>query len=265
MTHHGPPHPRPSPKQRNFLVKRFLIGLSLLGNLTILIGLGVLYRFTDGFAFLQMNRERVASLYESLPVEPRDIVFLGDSITAGGAWSELFPGIPTKNRGIGGDRTQDILDRMHHVTRGQPAKIFLKIGTNDLMALVPKEVIVANVTTILERIRIDSPGTRVYLQSVLPRDVLLTPAVRDLNETLRGVAAATEVSWIDIFPLFLDQDDGSIRDDYSNDDLHLLGQGYIAWRDALAPYVHEDSGGHEKTGPSKEGAKKDAPRTQPPL
>ena len=28
--------------------------------------------------------------------------------------------------------------------------------------------------------------------------------------------------------------DGSIRDDLSNDELHLLGGGYIIWRDAIA-------------------------------
>jgi hypothetical protein len=39
-----------------------------------------------------------------------EVVFLGDSITAGGAWHEWFPDVPVVNRGIDGDTS---LDRLH--------------------------------------------------------------------------------------------------------------------------------------------------------
>ena len=55
---------------------------AVLGNLAVLLGVGGLYYFTDGFAFFRAQRERVRSLYEALPVQAGDIVFLGDSITA---------------------------------------------------------------------------------------------------------------------------------------------------------------------------------------
>jgi hypothetical protein len=44
------------------------------------------------------------------------------------------------------------------------------------------------------------------------------------------------VRWIDLYPRFL-APDGSIRDDLSNDELHLLGPGYDLWRDAIAHHV----------------------------
>ena len=43
------------------------------------------------------------SLYELLPVGPDDIVFLGNSITDGGEFAELFADNRIKNRGISAD------------------------------------------------------------------------------------------------------------------------------------------------------------------
>jgi hypothetical protein len=40
-----------------------------------------------------------------------------------------------------------------------------------------------------------------------------------------------------IFLIFLDED-GSIRDEFANDELHLLGPGYVLWRDHIAGYVN---------------------------
>lgn len=75
-----------------------------------------------------------ATLFEVLPTSKKDIIFLGNSITNGGEWAELIGNPHVKNRGISGDRTDGILDRLHVITKGKPAKIFLLIGINDLSA-----------------------------------------------------------------------------------------------------------------------------------
>ncbi|MDG2303400.1 MAG: GDSL-type esterase/lipase family protein [Candidatus Binatia bacterium] len=218
-------------------MKRLLIGLSVLFNVITVAGVGGLYYITDGFAFIRMQQERLRSLYETLPIEEGDVVFLGDSITEGGAWDELFPGIPAKNRGIGGDTSEGVLDRLETITRGKPSKVFLKIGTNDLAMTISAEDISTNVGTILDRIHRESPGTQVYVQSVLPRDSWFTPGVQELNRLLEKVAVAHDATWIDVFPLFVDADGGAIRSEYANDRLHLMGPAYVVWRDALDPYV----------------------------
>lgn len=46
-----------------------------------------------------------ASLFEQLPTSSDDILFIGNSITDGGEWSELFQNPHVKNRGISGDTT----------------------------------------------------------------------------------------------------------------------------------------------------------------
>lgn len=220
-------------------MKRILIGLSILGNVLTIAGVGAAYYWTGGFEFISKMQERRRSLYETFPVEPGDVVFLGDSITQGGEWAELFPDVPVKNRGIGGDTSQGVLDRLHTITSGKPSKVFLKIGTNDITALVDSSTIAENVGKIIDRIHAESPGTEVYVESVLPRDALLTPAVIGLNEPLEAKTKEKGATWIDVFPLFANDDGSAIRADYANDRLHLMGSGYAAWRDALAPYVRD--------------------------
>lgn len=73
-----------------------------------------------------------ATLFETLPTSKSDIIFLGNSITNGGEWAELLGNPHAKNRGISGDTTQGVLDRLSTITKGKPSKIFLLIGTNDL-------------------------------------------------------------------------------------------------------------------------------------
>ena len=72
------------------------------------------------------------TLFRALPQTKEDIIFLGNSITDGGEWGELFNDIKIKNRGISGDITAGVLHRLDELANGKPAKVFLLIGVNDL-------------------------------------------------------------------------------------------------------------------------------------
>ena len=138
-------------------------------------------------------------------------------------------------RGIGGDTTSGVLARLDQVISGQPSRIFLLIGTNDLAIGESDETIVGNINTIIERVAGASAGTQVFVQSVLPRSVGYRDRVEGLNDEIR-VAIEGRADWIDLYPLMLDED-GSIDDRYSNDELHLYGAGYTVWADAIAERV----------------------------
>ena len=56
------------------------------------------------------------------------LVFLGDSITDDGNWDKLFPNLSAENRGIGGDSTLGLLNRLDQIIALQPSQIFLMIG-----------------------------------------------------------------------------------------------------------------------------------------
>ena len=65
----------------------------------------------SAFAQGAYNYQR-RSLFEQLPVRRCDVVFLGNSITDGCEWSELFGRRRVLNRGISGDRADWLLGRL---------------------------------------------------------------------------------------------------------------------------------------------------------
>lgn len=108
------------------------------------------------------------TLFKTLPKSNKDIIFLGNSITDGGEWGELFNDIHIKNRGISGDITAGVINRLDDVVSGKPSKIFLLIGTNDLSRKITTDSVVKNILIIADYVRQQSPSTSLYVQSILP-------------------------------------------------------------------------------------------------
>ena len=185
-----------------------------------------------------IDTSAAVSFFDAYPVAPGDVVFLGDSITAGGQWSELFPDVPVKNRGISGDMTEDLLKRLGQITIGKPRKIFLMIGTNDIGLGAPRALTQRNYREILDQIVRASPDTDIYVQSILPREAKRCEDVTALNAAIAEMAQTRGLTYVDLFPAFVDED-GSILDELSPDGLHLSGQGYRRWQSAIEPYVLE--------------------------
>lgn len=184
---------------------------------------------------VEAHYERRVSEIESNPVQPGDIVFVGDSLTEFAPWSEFFPQASVNNHGIAGDDAAGVLARLDGVIRGGPSQVFVLIGTNDLTAGVAEDQIVAAVDQIVARIGAGSPATQVFVQSVLPRAQPFTGQVAALNRRLRSTIAGG-ATWIDLHPHFAAAD-GSLRDDFSDDGVHLRPEGYRRWCELLAPHV----------------------------
>jgi lysophospholipase L1-like esterase len=166
------------------------------------------------------------------------IVMLGDSITEFGMWSEWFPEAPMANRGIGGERSGDVLARLHTAI-DHPRAVFLLVGTNDLAAAIPEQETAANVAAIVSTISRVSPGTPVYVQSVMPRGLIFRDEVHSLNERYREIAEAADTArYVDLWPA-LATPEGALNPELTNDSLHLNGAGYRAWVDVLRPIITE--------------------------
>jgi Lysophospholipase L1 and related esterases len=188
------------------------------------------------------------TLFEQLPVTSRDIVFLGNSITNGAEWGELFNDSRVKNRGISGDVCMGVYDRLDAVLKGKPAKIFLLIGINDVSRGAPCDTIVAHIGMIVRKIKMDSPKTELYVQSILPVTDCYkmfrghTARWRDIpeiNGKLEVLAEKEGVVYIDLYSHFTDKKTGKMNEDYTNDGLHLLGAGYLKWVEIIRPYVEK--------------------------
>ena len=200
-------------------------------------------------AMAQANQDpyyaRRATLFDELPIGKKDIVMLGNSLTDGCEFNELFNNKHIKNRGIVGDIVQGFIDRVEPIIKGQPKKLFIMGGVNDISHDVSADSIARVMEKLIVMVKQGSPRTKIYLQSLLPfnndvREWKLLKGrdhvVVEANVLLEQVARRQGVTWINLYPLFVD-DQGRLREDLTNDGLHLMGKGYLIWRDAIKPYI----------------------------
>jgi len=182
---------------------------------------------------------------DHLPDIKNEIVFLGNSITDGMEWSELLGNKKCVNRGISADITEGILIRLEAITKLQPAKIFIMIGVNDLSRNMTPEEVAANYRKILERVKSETPRTKVYIESVLPVNPATgmalnhtnkTPQIMELNGRLKELAAEFGYTYIDLFSVMADANNYLPRK-CSIDGLHLTYEGYRIWAEAIKEYV----------------------------
>lgn len=186
-----------------------------------------------------------ASLFRELAITSKDIVFIGNSITNGAEWNELFPQKRVKNRGISGDTSEGVYDRLAPVVKGKPAKIFILIGINDISRDVKVENIVMNMRRIVEKIQNESPKTKIYIQSILPvnPDFGMFKAhqkprlIKEINQQYQNIAKEYKVNYIDLYSYFLEEETDKMDKKYTNDGLHLLGEGYLLWSKIIKPYL----------------------------
>ncbi|MEG1684789.1 MAG: GDSL-type esterase/lipase family protein [Bacteroides sp.] len=190
--------------------------------------------------------EQRASLFECLPIISTDIVFLGNSLTNGCEWTELFGHPNIKNRGISGDEVMGVYDRLDPILKGTPAKIFLMIGVNDISHDLEADTIVKMIAKVVNKIKSDSPRTLLYIQSALPVNDSFTrfPKVHGktsviiaLNEGLKQLSTTTESTYIDLYTHFVAPGTDSLNPHFTNDGLHLKGEGYLLWKEILLPYL----------------------------
>lgn len=187
--------------------------------------------------------QRVANFRSYLNAST-DVIFLGNSITDYTDWNELLQLSTARNRGISGDITFGILERLDEVTEGKPAKIFILIGINDIARNIPDSVILDNYKRMISRIKKDSPKTKIYFNTLLPVNNTFETRnhfnkderIAAVNEGLKKICTDEKVTLIDIHPHFLDADK-RLDKQLTYDGLHLNAEGYKKWASILKPYL----------------------------
>ena len=175
--------------------------------------------------------------FRSYKTSSKDLIFLGNSITANTDWSDLLANPRAKNRGISADITYGVLERLPDITKGQPAKIFLLIGINDISRNIPDDLIIQNYHRIVSRIRAESPRTKIYIHTLMPVNHTFNKFpnhygkdehILFINDAIRMMADNKKVFVVDLYPAFLDKDKRLIAE-FTHDGLHLTAAGYQNW------------------------------------
>ena len=184
--------------------------------------------------------------FKAAPHTKKDVVFLGNSITAGTDWSKLLDLPQARNRGISGDISFGVLERLEEVIAGKPAKVFLLIGINDISRNIPDSLVIGNIRKIVDWIQKGSKRTKIYVYTLLPVNSSFgkfknhynkDEHILWVNDQIRKLASK-QVTVIDIYPDFLDAEH-SLRAELTKDGLHPNAAGYEIFKAKLksGPYL----------------------------
>ena len=168
----------------------------------------------------------------------RRVVFFGDSITDFWRLNEYFPESDYLNRGIAGQTTGEMLQRMKaDVIDLRPDAVLILAGTNDLAREVPLVAIEANYQSMAELA--EAHKIKLIFASVLPvsdyhkdqnpvferTPARPLPYIKALNEWIQRFCAQRGCAYLDYYSSLVDTN-GQLIEDGSDDGLHPNSKGY---------------------------------------
>jgi lysophospholipase L1-like esterase len=188
----------------------------------------------------QHYSERIA-LFKNEPIVTGKIIFLGNSITEGANWKKLLKDSTIINRGVSGDITFGVLNRIDDVVKRKASKLFVLIGINDLYKGIPDEVVLQNVFTLVRMIKSGSPKTQLFIQSILPVNKTFKnfpkgydqeDHITTINGQLKKLSKHFDYTYVDLYNQFTNTN-LQLEEKYSFDGLHLNASGYAHWVELL--------------------------------
>lgn len=202
----------------------------------IIISLSLLASFAFAAANLDPYYLHKKSQFEMLEQNDKyKTVMIGDSITDGGLWNELLNNDLIQNRGIAGDTTDGVLDRLNSVNKNLK-QAFIMIGINDFFQEKSVEYVFSNYLKIIENLQ--QKGIKVYIQSTLfvgeSKPAKYNEKVEALNEKLKNYAKENNLIFIDLNKQLAPNK--TLKNEFSYDELHLNGKAYKIWTETIKKY-----------------------------
>lgn len=188
------------------------------------------YRMPTAYEYNEEDYMRAtAQKQNALPIDTADWVFVGNSLTSNFPVEEMMgPGL--KNRGIAGNKTGDILQRIESIAQYRPAGILVEAGINDLNEKKSVKEIFINYKSIIDLIREVSPGTQIIIQSTLPvckTSLPLMPGVDSLNNLLKECCWRYGLDYLDLHKVL--RKGNGLDSACTWDGIHLNYEGYRRW------------------------------------
>ncbi len=169
---------------------------------------------------------------------PVDLVMYGDSITEWGPWHDALHPISLANRGLAGDTTEGMIQRLDTSLACSPKLVCVMAGINDLAQGYSVSSVFENYKAILETWQ--QNNIEVWVQSTLyvgKRLASLNPLVTELNQALQTYCAEQGHTFIDLNTHL--SPNKKLPLDCSCDDLHLNSKAYSQWLEVLSPKLKQ--------------------------
>lgn len=180
-----------------------------------------------------------------------NFIFYGDSVTQCYDIEHFFPDLPVVNTAHWGYLTPTLLDEVEErVLAYNPTKVFLLMGTNDLgYSDSTDEEIFKNIKKVVEIIKKDRKNVKIYIQSIYPVNETIdidanvwhireNGRIRNINSMLEEYCKENKLTYIDVYSA-LQEEDGSIKEEYTVEGLHITYDGYKKITEVLDKYVRE--------------------------
>lgn len=183
---------------------------------------------------------------ENLKIKRADIVFAGNSIAMLFAdhlvKKEISPNLNYANRGIGGDMTDLLLERLEeNVLALSPKIIVIDIGGLDLFFGKCLSYVENNYVRIIEKVHQKQPGAKIIFFSVPPTQIPLLNQITPLLNTFISHLPEKykNVYFLDVWPDMREKDFPSIRKEFTipKDNIHFNEKGYEVWGKLLKPIL----------------------------
>ena len=227
--------------------KKLWIGISvalcllLVGALTLCLVLWVKQRKEED-AFRQMFRDYYDAKVEQYRTENPsirgvDVAFIGDSLTDGYDLPLYYPEFSVTNRGIGGDTTFGVEERLAvSLYDANPRVIVMMIGSNNIYTMFE------NYEHLLRSIKENLPDTDVVLLSIPPtagnyKDRNVRIALN--NVRIKALAQTYGYRYVDVFSSLLDHSTEELRAEYTTDSVHFTPLGYEIITSHVKPVLSE--------------------------
>lgn len=191
--------------------------------------------------------ERRADIFKVLATHNKCIEFVGGSIAEDCEWRELFNDSNIINRGIDGNTTIDVLNRMDELVRHSPSKVFLEIGTSDLGNGIRIDTIINNISEIAQYFSSVKSDSKIYIFSILPpgpdtmpgMNLISNNDVLALNAQLKALCEEYDMTYLDLYSSFLDENKTGLNTRLGRNNLKLSVAGYALLKELITNYVHE--------------------------
>jgi lysophospholipase L1-like esterase len=156
----------------------------------------------------------------------KKIVFVGDSRIEWGAWTEMLARGDISNRGIAGDTTSGVLDRLRSSVPTDGVVCVVQVGVNDLSRGLPVATVLAHYQSILTYLLRERRAQVILTSIILVRQDLseLNKRIAECNRRLSELGSSMGAIWLDLneelAPL------AYLAGEYSDDGVHLNAKGY---------------------------------------
>ena len=175
--------------------------------------------------------QKIAAYHAENELKPDfEVVFLGDSLTDGCDISKYYPEYVATNRGIGGDTSYGLLERMQvSAYDTNPKVIVLLIGGNDMLGGKSNESIYSNYEKIITGIREKLPETEIVwcsLTAMGSRWAEFNDTAVVINQKIKLLAKKYGCTFVDLFTPLCNVETGEIFAEYTVEGVHFTDDGY---------------------------------------